>query len=459
MFMNRKIHVVWGVSIFAILCLLIFQGFWLNRLIQFKQVEYLNTVNNILSGAVESGFEEYLVGNRVIVQEPPSVSVNPDDKIVKFVWKGDTTIINYDKDAGYLGVFRKVCYDLVKEQSGENISMLDSVCKSIFESNGIEDEYVLELVNTKTGDIIASTDTGFSKIRRRLVSNMVELGLKSHHRVIVYYDMPYKTYFTQMTGVLISSFVLFVLLIVCFIYQIKTILVQYQISKIREEFMSSMVHELKLPLSAVQNAFSGIISYGTENLKDAQRILLNAAHKRVDQLNNFVYKLLIVWKQGFKISWNRLNLRETIDSLVALFDPMLMGKNVSIKVDYQLSVDVIEADDIHFPNAISNLIENAIKYSGDPAKVEIECKEVDGMVVIAIKDNGIGIPEKLKEKIFERYYRIHRGRSTDVHGFGIGLSYVKQVIEAHEGVIRVESEVGVGTTFTVMIPLVKDEND
>ena len=75
MFMNRKIHVVWGVSIFAILCLLIFQGFWLNRLIQFKQVEYLNTVNNILSGAVESGFEEYLVGNRVIVQEPPSVSV------------------------------------------------------------------------------------------------------------------------------------------------------------------------------------------------------------------------------------------------------------------------------------------------------------------------------------------------------------------------------------------------
>ena len=100
---------------------------------------------------------------------------------MKFVWKGDTTIINYDKDAGYLGVFRKVCYDLVKEQSEENISMLDSVCKSIFESNGIENEYVIELVNTKTGDIIASTDTGFSKIRRRLVSNMVELGLKSHH--------------------------------------------------------------------------------------------------------------------------------------------------------------------------------------------------------------------------------------------------------------------------------------
>ena len=457
--MNRKIHVTWGVSIFAILCLLIFQGFWLNRVIELKKIEYLNLVNSTLSGAIESGFEEYIVRNQSKLEDPVIVSVNSGESLVKFVSRGDTTTLNYKQDYGYLSVLRKVCYDLIKEQSEENIFMLDSVCKSIFVSKGIKEKYVLELVNTQTGDIIASTDNGSSRIERHLVSNMVELGLKSHHGVIVYFDMPYKTFFTQMTGVLISSFVLFVLLIVCFIYQIKTILVQYQISKIREEFMSSMVHELKLPLSAVQNAFSGIISYGTENLKDAQRILLNAAHKRVDQLNNFVYKLLIVWKQGFKISWNRLNLRETIDSLVALFDPMLMGKNVSIKVDYQLSVDVIEADDIHFPNAISNLIENAIKYSGDPAKVEIECKEMDGMVVIAIKDNGIGIPEKLKEKIFERYYRIHCGRSTDVHGFGIGLSYVKQVIEAHEGVIRVESEVGVGTTFTVMIPLVKDEND
>ena len=457
--MNRRIHVAWGVSIFAIFCLLIFQGFWLNRVIELKKIEYLNLVNSTLSGAVESSFEEYIVRNQSKLEDPVIISVNSGESLVKFVSRGDTTILNYEQDYGYLSVLRKVCYDLIKEQSEENVFMLDSVCKAIFASKGINEKYVLELVNTKTGDIIASTDTGFSRIKRRLVSNMIELGLKSHHGVIVYFDMPYKTFFTQMTGVLISSFVLFVLLIVCFIYQIKTILVQYQISKIREEFMSSMVHELKLPLSAVQNAFSGIISYSVDNLKDKQRILLNAAHKRVDQLNNFVYKLLIVWKQGFKISWNRLNLRETIDSLVALFDPMLMGKNVSIKVDYQLSVDVIEADDIHFPNAINNLIENAIKYSGDPAKVEVMCREVDGMIAIDVKDNGIGIPEKFREKIFERYYRIHHGRSTDVHGFGIGLSYVKQVVEAHEGVIRVESEVGVGTTFTVMIPLVKDEND
>ena len=126
--------------------------------------------------------------------------------------------------------------------------------------------------------------------------------------------------------------------------------------------------------------------------------------------------------KGLKISWNRLNLRETIDSLVALFDPMLMGKNVSIKVDYQLSVDVIEADDIHFPECHKQFDRECYQILGDPAKVEVECREVDGMIVIDVKDNGIGIPEKFRKKIFERYYRIHHGRSTDVHGFGIGLS-------------------------------------
>ena len=123
--MNRRIHVVWGVSIFAILCLLIFQGFWLNRMIEFKKIEYLNLINNILSGAIESGFEEYVVGNRTISKNPVRVSIHSSDNTVKFVWKGDTTIVDYDKDAGYLGVFRKVCYDLIQEQSSENIYMLD----------------------------------------------------------------------------------------------------------------------------------------------------------------------------------------------------------------------------------------------------------------------------------------------------------------------------------------------
>ena len=457
--MNRKIYIVWGVVIFAILCLLIFQRFWLNRTIEFKKVEYLNLVNNTLLEIVESDFEEYIMRNQAKGENPVIISVNSNESLVKFVLKGDTTVLNYDKDYGYSSIPRKVCYDLIKEQATENILMLDSICTSIFDRKGIKEEYILELINTESGEILASTEKSSSKIKRRLVSRVVELGLNSHHGVIVYFDTPYKTFFRDMTGALVSSFLLLGLLFFCLYYQIKTIVAQYRESKIREEFMSSLVHELKLPLATVQNAVTSVKSNGVENLKEEQLKYLDITYERTDILNKTVHKLLSVWKQGFKISWNKLNLRVTIDSLVALFDPVLIGKNVTIKVNYQLSVDVIEADDMHFPNAISNLIENAIKYSGDPAEVEIECKEVEGMVAIAVKDNGIGIPKKFQEKIFDRYFRVQRVRSTDVHSFGLGLSYVKQVIEAHEGVIRLKSEVGEGTTFTVMIPLIKDENN
>lgn len=457
--MNRKIYIIGGVSIFAILCLLIFQGVWLNRTIEFKKVEYLNLINNTLLEVIESDFEEYVMRNQAKGENPVIISVNSNESLVKFVLRGDTTILSYDKDYGYSSIPRKVCYDLIKDQAAESILFLDSICTRIFDSKGIKEDYILELVNTGNGEILASTEKSFSRIKRRLVSNVVELGLNSHHGVIVYFDTPYKSFFRGMTGALVSSFLLLGLLFFCLYYQIKTIVAQYRESKIREEFMDSLVHELKLPLATVQNAVTSVKSYGVENLKEEQLKYLDITYERTDVLNKTVYKLLSVWKQGFEISWNKLNLRRTIDSLVALFDPVLIGKNVTIKVNYQLSVDVIEADDMHFPNAISNLIENAIKYSGNPAEVEIECKEVEGMVVIAIKDNGIGIPKKFQEKIFDRYFRVQRVRSTDVHSFGLGLSYVKQVVEAHEGVVRLKSEVGEGTTFTVMIPLIKDENN
>ncbi len=457
--MNRRFHLAWGVSIFAIACLLIFQGFWLNRMVQYKKAEFLNRVNNVLVMAVETGFEEHLVRNQTIRQNQPKVGLDLDKEIVKFILNGDTTIINYENESSYLGTIRKVCYDLINQQSSENIIMLDSICHAYFNRNGITDRYILEVVDTKSGQIVATTENGSSRVNKRIVSNIIELGMKSHHGLIVYFDIPYKTFFVQMTSILVSSFLIMIFLVICSIYQVKTISFQRNVAKVREEFMSSMVHELKFPLSIIKKKLLALKQEGVDNLNERQLEALNGGFDRVLHLNNFVFKLLNAWKQGFKVTWEKLSLQDSIDELVRQFNSVFEKRNVSIKVDYQLSRNVIEADPIHFPNAISNLIENAIKYSGGSPKVEISCKDEGNMLIISVKDHGFGIPEKLREKIFERYFRVARGRSADVHGFGIGLSYVKQVIEAHGGVIRVDSTEGVGTTFTVMVPLVTDEND
>lgn len=457
--MNRRIHIAWGVSFFAIACLLTFQGFWLVRTFHYKKAEYLNMVNNVLVQAVETGFEEHLVRNQTIRQNLPRFGLDLNQEMIKFVVQGDTTLMNYENDISYLGAIRKICYDLINQQSRENIIMLDSICHSYFARSGITDSYILELVDIKTGKIIATTENGSSGVSKSIVSNMIELGIKSHHGLIAYFGMPYGTFFFQMTSVLIGSFVMLALLVICFMYQWKTISFQRNVAKIREDFMNSMVHELKSPLSMIEKGCVAIVQNKDSKLGDKQLILLDSVLAQIQQLNNFVHKLLSGWKQGFRVTWKKLNLHDAMDSIVRQFTPELTGKSVSIKVDYQLEVDTIVADTIHLPNAINNLVENAIKYSGNEPEIEVSCRGEGEMIIISVKDNGIGIPEKFREKIFERYFRVSGGKSSDVLGFGIGLSYVKQVVEAHGGVIRVDSTVGVGTTFTVMIPLVDNENN
>lgn len=457
--MNRRIHIAWGVSFFAIACLLTFQGFWLVRTFYHKKAEYLNMVNNVLVQAVETGFEEHLVRNQTIRQNLPRFGLDLKQERIFFVVKGDTTLMNYENDISYLGAIRKVCYDLINQQSRANIMMLDSICHSYFVRSGITDSYILELVDIGTGKIIATTENGSSEVSKSIVSNMIELGIKSHHGLIAYFGMPYGTFFMQMTGVLIGSFVMLVLLVICSMYQVKTISFQNGVAKIREDFMNSMVHELKAPLNRIEKGCVAVVRNKDSKINEKQVILLDSVLAQIQQLNNFVYKLLSGWKQGFRVTWKKLNLHDAIDGVARQFSPELTGKDLSIKVDYQLSIDTIVADPIHLPNVINNLVENAIKYSGDKPEIEVSCRGEGEMIIISVKDNGIGIPEKFRDKIFERYFRVSGSKSSVVHGFGIGLSYVKQVVEAHGGVIRVDSTVGIGTTFTVMIPLVDNENN
>lgn len=459
--MNKRIQVIGVVSIIAMLFLLGFQLFWLNRVMEFKKSEYLNVVNHVMTTSVEAKLEEYLVGIESIVSDPPIVSVNLNNKTVKSIWKGDTTILDYGDNLGYLVVFRKVCYDLISHKPAQNIVILDSICKLSFIRNGINDDFILELIDNEDGKIIATTENNLTKLKKKMVSKVIELGLTTPHGLVVYFDMPYKEIFFQMIGVLVISFLFVFLLIVYFFYQLKIIMKQSKESKIREEFMNNLVHEMKHPLASVSNEIVAITQLGLEDLKPGQRDLFNDIRGRITRLGELVYNLLIVWKRGFHISWKRLNLRRAIDALVSQYNTVSVGKNVTIRVDYRLDVDEIEVDDVHFSNAINNLIENAIKYSGNDPVVEITCAEESDMLVLSVKDNGVGIPAESTSKVFDRYYRVPGADTEDVHGFGLGLSYVKQVVEAHGGVVRLESEPGRGTTFTVMIPLVKvdDETD
>ena len=131
----------------------------------------------------------------------------------------------------------------------------------------------------------------------------------------------------------------------------------------------------------------------------------------------------------------------------------IQEKNGTLSLALNAPRHVIEADEVHFSNIIFNLLDNAIKYSKDSLHIDVSTDVVNGMLAIKVKDNGIGMNRETASRVFEKFYRAHTGNIHNVKGFGLGLSYVKATVEAHQGKVSVDSTLGKGSCFTVLLPL------
>jgi len=162
--------------------------------------------------------------------------------------------------------------------------------------------------------------------------------------------------------------------------------------------------------------------------------------------------MAIFEKTKMKLSLADLDLHTVIDSAVQNFDLQLKSREGIVIKDYQAVHSHAMVDEVHFLNLISNLIDNAIKYTKGKPEITISTKNSKNGIIIAIEDNGIGISKKDLKRIYDKFFRVHSGNVHDVKGFGLGLSYIKKIIEEHNGTIKAESQINKGTRFTLFIP-------
>ncbi len=146
-------------------------------------------------------------------------------------------------------------------------------------------------------------------------------------------------------------------------------------------------------------------------------------------------------------------MHELIRKIVENYQLQLKEKEAKVVLQLNAKNDMLVADEVHFSNLLSNLIDNAIKYSKDNLEIKITTHSTNKYIVIMIEDNGIGMSKETMKRVFEKFYRAHTGNVHNVKGFGLGMSYVKTVIDAHKGKIRVDSTLGKGTTFTIEMPV------
>lgn len=263
-------------------------------------------------------------------------------------------------------------------------------------------------------------------------------------------------FFLEKTGLMfIASLLLIFLLIVSILYLLGLYRQELRIAEHTKELLNNVSHEFKTPLSSIALASNMIRKkrYANPEKLDNYADLIFKENKKLQHLVESLLHLAAIERNEFDYAKEHLNVHEIIEDAISTVEIILLEKGGKIETNLNTSNDLVFADKLHVSNAIVNLLSNAIKYSKENLLISITTKNTDDEVIVEVKDNGIGISAKYQKYIFEKYYRVPTGDIHNIKGFGIGLAYVKKVIEAHGGKVEVESVLKKGSIFRILLPL------
>ena len=261
-----------------------------------------------------------------------------------------------------------------------------------------------------------------------------------------------------MAGILATS--LFIMLILAFVFWflIHTMLKQKTLDEMKSDFTNNITHELKTPIAVAYAATDSLLNYGMLQHPDKALKYLTIAQEQLQTLSGLVEQILSMSMERRKsmlLNIVEVPMTEVIEPLISQHQlKVKSGERTDKKVSISLSVEpenlVVHADRMHFSNIVSNLIDNAIKYSEDSVKIEIKAfQKAEDEVLVSVSDNGIGIAHDKLPYIFDKFYRVTDGNKYTVKGYGLGLFYVKSLMEKMGGSVSVESEPGKGSCFTL----------
>ncbi len=405
----------------SILGISITQIYWVKRAFGLKEAEFDRQVNTALFNVASQIFS---------LNNTPSPANNPVKQISTNYY---VVMVNSDIDA----------------------NLLEFLLRSEFEKRNIQADFEYGIYDCTHEKMVYGNYVKLSdKVSKREQNPNLPKWVNAGYYFGVQFPNREAQILNQM-GIWSFSSAVLLIVIVFFGYTLFVILKQKRLSEIQKDFINNMTHEFKTPISTI--AVSTEVLKDTNIVQQPDRLLQYATiieneNKRLKQHVERVLQMAKLDKEDVGLKKETVNLHEIIHEVVQSIDLALREKQGSIHLRLNASSANLQADRHHLTNVIFNLLDNAIKYCTNQPSITIQTELNGSNISLTVQDNGIGISDENKRRIFQKFYRVPTGNVHDVKGFGLGLHYVKQIVEAHRGRITVASEPGKGCAFTILLP-------
>jgi two-component system, OmpR family, phosphate regulon sensor histidine kinase PhoR len=436
--MKKTLPIITILITLSLLGIIFFQYLWLNSAREAKEIQLDETISAAISeAALELMEDKPSIFN---LKKKPDL-LFPSDKL--FLFK-ESVLQRYSRDEIYAIIrfaFNRYKLDKIPFEfaiatnsiTGEQLVSENFI--KLYQDSANQKKYALPLI----------PESG---------SNLENLTREEELHVIV--PNQNKIALKDMFWFFVGAALFTLIIATAFFITVRTLLRQKKLSEIKNDFINNMTHEFKTPLATISLAVDALknekVIYDKEKSSYFTGII-KEENKRMNKQVETILQAALLEKQEVQLNLKKLSAHELINAALNNITLQVEEKEGVLEVNKNATKDVVMADEVHFTNLINNLLDNAVKYSSQKPVVKLSTQNTGKHIRIKIEDNGIGMNKETLNRIFEKFYRAHTGNVHNVKGFGLGLSYVKTMVDAHKGTIKAESTLGKGSSFILTFPL------
>ena len=335
--------------------------------------------------------------------------------------------------------------------------VLNKLIKKELDENGVNTHFEFGVYSNGLATKIRSENFSYDKDATYSTPIFTDNEGTEKYKLLVTFPYKKKFLLSELVSITVLSIIFTLIILIAYTSALNQLIRQRQISEIKTDFINNMTHEFKTPIATINLALDAIRN--PKIIEDKDKVfkyleMIREENKRMHAQVENVLRISKLEKKELDIIKESKNVEEVIEDAIEHVNLILEDKKKKIDLHFEASRTTVLLNDFHFTNVIVNILENAIKYTPSIPKIDIYTENIKDMLLIKVKDNGLGMSKIAQKRVFEKFYREHTGDLHNVKGHGLGLAYVKQIVEDHNGQVYVESEKGKGSTFIIKIPLI-----